>query len=68
MFWRKENSVEQVIKSDNLETIRTKRGQLVAEQEAINDEIKLLDERIKTLDTTKHVPLITTFKAQAEVF
>ncbi|EPR72898.1 putative Co/Zn/Cd efflux system membrane fusion protein [Winogradskyella psychrotolerans RS-3] len=64
----KKNSVEQVIKSDNLETIRTKRGQLVAEQEAINDEIKLLDERIKTLDTTKHVPLITTFKAQAEVF
>ncbi|REE16896.1 RND family efflux transporter MFP subunit [Winogradskyella pacifica] len=64
----KKNSVEQVIQSDNLETVRTKRGQLVAEQEAINDKIKLLDERIKTLDTTKHVPLITTFKAQSEVF
>ncbi|WP_179334255.1 efflux RND transporter periplasmic adaptor subunit [Winogradskyella costae] len=64
----KKNSVEQAIQSDNLETIRTKRGQLVAEQEGINDKIKLLDEKIKTLDTTKHVPLITTFKAQVEVF
>lgn len=62
------NSVDNVLESGNLETIRTKRGELVGEQQAINDKIKLLDEKIKTLDTTKHVPLITTFKAESEVF
>ncbi|MBU2927916.1 efflux RND transporter periplasmic adaptor subunit [Winogradskyella psychrotolerans] len=64
----KKNSVENVIENGNLETLRTKRGELVGEQQAINDKIKLLDEKIKTLDTVKHVPLITTFKAEAEVF
>jgi len=64
----KKNSVESVIEKGNLETIRIKRGELVNEQETINDKIKLLDQKIKTLDTTKNVPLITTFKAVAEVF
>jgi len=64
----KKNSVESVIESSNLETIRAKRGELVNEQQAINDQIKLLDDKIKSLDTTKHVPLITTFKAESEVF
>ncbi|WP_179318950.1 efflux RND transporter periplasmic adaptor subunit [Winogradskyella helgolandensis] len=64
----KKNSVENVIEQGNLETIRAKRGELVGEQQAINDQIKLLDEKIKTLDTVKHVPLITTFKAETEVF
>ena len=64
----KKNSVEKVIEKGNLETIRIKRGELVNEQEIINDKIKLLDQKIKTLDTTQNVPLITTFKAAAEVF
>ncbi|RLJ65613.1 RND family efflux transporter MFP subunit [Lacinutrix venerupis] len=62
------NSTEKVLESNNLETIRTKRGELVNQQQAINDEIKLLDNKIKELDTTKHVPLITTFSAQTEKF
>tara|TARA_R100001369_G_scaffold84885_1_gene118076 strand:- start:233 stop:1402 length:1170 start_codon:yes stop_codon:yes gene_type:complete len=64
----KKNSVESVMEKGSLETIRIKRGELVNEQEAINAKIKLLDQKIKTLDTTKNVPLITTFKAVAEVF
>ncbi|WP_179021195.1 efflux RND transporter periplasmic adaptor subunit [Winogradskyella forsetii] len=64
----KKNSTEKVLESNSLETIRKKRGELVNEQQAINDEIKLLDDKIKTLDTTKHVPLITTFTAKAEKF
>ncbi|WP_458627912.1 efflux RND transporter periplasmic adaptor subunit [Winogradskyella sp. PC D3.3] len=64
----KKNSVDYVIENGNLETIRVKRGELVGEQQAINDKIKRLDEKIKTLDTTKNVPLITTFKAETEVF
>ena len=64
----KKNSVDNVIKKENLEAIRAKRSDLVGEQQAINDKIKLLDAKIKTLDTVKHVPLITTFKAETEVF
>ncbi|MAX69571.1 MAG: efflux transporter periplasmic adaptor subunit, partial [Flavobacteriaceae bacterium] len=48
---QKKNSVEKVLESDNLETIRKKRGELVNEQDAINEKIKLLDEKIATLDT-----------------
>ncbi len=64
----KKNSVEKVLESNNLETIRTKRAELVNDQEAIHAKIKLLDERISVLDTTKNVPLITAFTAAQEVF
>jgi RND family efflux transporter MFP subunit len=64
----KKNSTAKVLESNSLETIRKKRGELVNEQQAIHDEIKLLDDKIKSLDTTQHVPLITTFTAKAEKF
>jgi len=64
----KKNSVENVMESGNLETIRKKRGELVNEQQAINDQISLLDERIQNLDTIKHIPLITAFTATPVVF
>ncbi|MBD0833544.1 efflux RND transporter periplasmic adaptor subunit [Aestuariibaculum sediminum] len=65
---KKRNSVEKVLESNNLESIREKRGELVNEQEAINDKIKLLDAAISKLDTVKHIPLITTFVAKEQVF
>ncbi|MCR8669449.1 efflux RND transporter periplasmic adaptor subunit [Aestuariibaculum sp. M13] len=65
---KKRNSVEKVLESNNLTTIRAKRAELVNDQETINSKIKLLDEAISKLDTVKHVPLITAFKAETEVF
>jgi len=64
----KKNTVEKVLETNNLESIRTKRAELVTEQETVNSKIKLLDKRIKKLDTTKNIPLITTFKAKEEIF
>jgi multidrug efflux pump subunit AcrA (membrane-fusion protein) len=64
----KKNSMDNVLESNNLELIRQKRGDLVNEQRALNDNIKLLDEKIKRIDTTKNVPLITTFLAETENF
>ncbi|AUC82647.1 efflux RND transporter periplasmic adaptor subunit [Lacinutrix sp. Bg11-31] len=64
----KKNTVENVLETNNLEGIRTKRAELVAEQDVVHSKIKLLDDRIKTLDTTQNIPLITTFTAKAEVF
>ena len=64
----KKNTVEKVLEKNNLEDIRTKRAALVADQDAIHSKIKLLDDRIKTLDTTQNIPLITTIIAKEEVF
>lgn len=64
----KKNTVESALKSNNLETIRKKRQDLVDEQQGLHDKIKMLDEKLAVLDTTKNVPLITTFKATPEEF
>ncbi|WMI66903.1 efflux RND transporter periplasmic adaptor subunit [Aestuariibaculum sp. YM273] len=65
---KKRNSVEKVLESNNLTTIRAKRAELVSDQQTLNSKIKLLDEAISKLDTVKHVPLITAFEAKTEVF
>ena len=64
----KKNSVENVLENGNIETLRKKRGELVNERQALNDDIKLLDDKIKTIDTTKNIPLISTHKVETEVF
>jgi membrane fusion protein (multidrug efflux system) len=64
----KRNSVERVLESNNLETIRQKRSELVDEQQAVQEKIKRLDQAISKIDTIKHVPLITTLTAKEEVF
>ncbi|WP_290698935.1 efflux RND transporter periplasmic adaptor subunit [Lacinutrix sp.] len=61
-------TVESVLEANNLEAIRTKRAELVATQEGVNSKIELLDARIKELDTTTRIPLITTIKAKEVVF
>lgn len=64
----KKNTVEKALESNDLETIRKKRAELVDEQQVLHGKIVLLDEKISVLDTTKNVPLITTFKATPEEF
>ncbi|MBA6152208.1 efflux RND transporter periplasmic adaptor subunit [Gelidibacter maritimus] len=64
----KKNTVEKALESNDLETIRKKRAELVDEQQVLHDKIVRLDKKISVLDTTKNVPLITTFKATPEEF
>ncbi|QXP51309.1 efflux RND transporter periplasmic adaptor subunit [Cellulophaga sp. HaHa_2_1] len=64
----KKKSVEDVIATTNPEEIRTKRAELVGEQQTIHDKIKQLDEALAQYDTVKKVPLITTITAENEVF
>lgn len=64
----KKNTVESALESNNLETIRKKRGELVDEQQVLHDKIIMLDERISELDTTKNIPLITTYTAEVAEF
>jgi membrane fusion protein (multidrug efflux system) len=64
----KEQSIEDIIATDNLETIRQKRATIVTQQQEINNQIKKLDDKISELDKSKKIPLITTFTVQQEVF
>ncbi|WP_158975263.1 efflux RND transporter periplasmic adaptor subunit [Cellulophaga sp. L1A9] len=64
----KKKSVEDVIATTNPEDIRSKRAELVGEQQTIHDKIKQLDEALAQYDTVKKVPLITTITAKNEVF
>lgn len=65
---KKKNSVEKILESNDLNSIRTKRAELVGEQDVIHGKIKLLDQKIAEIDTVNHVPLITTITAKEEVF
>ncbi|RSK39730.1 efflux RND transporter periplasmic adaptor subunit [Mangrovimonas spongiae] len=65
---KKKNSMENVLNSNNLELLRKKRTEVVAEQHAATDKLKQLDKAIAKLDTVKKAPLITTFIAKEEVF
>ena len=61
-------SVDDVIESKSLESIRAKKTELVTEQNLIKQEIKKLDIVIAQLDEGKKIPLITTFKLQESHF
>ena len=61
-------SVDDVIESNNLESIREKKSEMVSEQNLIKQEIKKLDIVIAQLDEGKKTPLITTFKLQESDF
>ncbi len=61
-------SVDAVIESQNLESIRAKKTELVTEQNLIKQDIKKLDIVISELDVGTKTPLITTFKLEVSNF
>ena len=60
--------MEQALASNDLATIQAKRHEISAKQQELAIQLKQLDDVISTLDTSKKVPLITTFDAKEEVF
>lgn len=63
-----QQSVDQIVSDGNLETIRAKRTEVVAQQQEIAEQLKVLDAKIAELDPTQKIPLITTLTAAEEVF
>lgn len=64
-----ENStVEDVIASKNLETIRSKRADLTKELKTLEDQVTLLDEAIAVLDDNAKLPLVTTMEVVSQNF
>ena len=56
-----ETTVESVIESKDLKSIRLKKSEMVVQQIEIKEQIKRLDIAISELDDRRKVPLITTF-------
>ncbi|MGY0390925.1 efflux RND transporter periplasmic adaptor subunit [Bizionia sp. KMM 8389] len=61
-------SLDAILESNNLAQLKEKRDELDTKQQALNDQLSLVNEKIATLDTIKKIPLITTFKAKEAVF
>ncbi|WP_299245880.1 efflux RND transporter periplasmic adaptor subunit [uncultured Aquimarina sp.] len=61
-------SIEKVIEKGDLTAIRAKRSEVVAEQQAVADKLKQLDQAIASLDTIKKLPLVTTITAKDTLF
>ncbi len=63
-----ETTVESVLESKDLKSIRLKKSEMVVQQNEIKEQIKRLDIAISELDDQRKVPLITTFIVQEAVF
>ena len=61
-------SIEDLIASDNLEEIRAKKAELDTEQQILLTQIKQLQGKIKELDPQEKIPLITTFLTKETLF
>jgi RND family efflux transporter MFP subunit len=65
---KKQRSVEDIIASQDLNEIRSKKDEITNMQIEMANQINLLDEQIEKLDSMQRVPLITTFISKEEVF
>lgn len=61
-------SLNSIIESENLETIRAKRAEIVTQQQEINQQLARIDEVISELDSIKKIPLVTGFSVSHEAF
>ena len=61
-------SIEKVLNSTNLDSLKAKKDQLYAERQDISNQLKQVNDRIAALDENSNLPLVTTFKSQTEVF
>ena len=64
----KNQSVETIIASGDLATIRAKKSEVEKAQLELANQLDLLNAEIKKLDTNKKLSQITTFKAKEEIF
>lgn len=64
----KKKSVKDIIATNNLEQIRTKKSELDTEQQTLSVKLKQLEAKIKELDPLERRPLITVFKTKEVLF
>jgi RND family efflux transporter MFP subunit len=65
---KKEPSLEEVIATQDIKQIRTKKSELDKQMQEVSDKIKTLNTAIEKLDTLKRLPLVTAITVKPEVF
>ena len=65
---QKQETIQEVIASENAEAIQKRRDKIVLQQQEINTQIKSLDKALAALNPEKNMPLITTVIASKTVF
>ena len=64
----KNTSVEDIIASEDLKQIRSKKAALDAQQQEISGQLAQLEAKIKELDPQEKIPLVTSFITEEKVF
>lgn len=59
---------ENIMASENLDTLVAKKKELYLEQEKLSDQLKVLNDKIALLDVNSKFPLVTTLETQSELF
>ena len=65
---KKEISVDEVLASNDVEQIKSKKATLDAKQQEIAEELEKINEKLDDLNEDKNIPLITTLEVKEEVF
>jgi len=65
---KKEVSVDDVLATNDLAQIKSKKAEIDAKQQALSVDLKKLNDKLDDLNEDKNTPLITTFKVKEEVF
>lgn len=63
-----QNSIDEVIATNDLEAMRAKRTSMNQELKALEDQVKLLDSAITELDDNAKLPLVTTMTIEPQEF
>ena len=63
-----DKSFNEIAHGSDLDAIRSKKSELVANQQNLNSQIEQLDKAIEKLDNAKKVSLVTTFITKEEIF
>ena len=64
----KSDSIDDLVASKDLESIRAKRSEITAQLKALDAKIQLLDSAISELDDNAKLPLVSVFEAKPEKF
>jgi membrane fusion protein (multidrug efflux system) len=62
------NTVSEVIASQNIERIRTKKASVTESLNILEADLNALEVAIASLDTNENIPLVTTFEVQPQLF
>ncbi len=64
----KEQSIDDILATQDLQTIQAKKDELVTQQQELAVQIKKLDDNLKMLMPDGNIPLITAFNTKAQKF